>query len=67
MGFVTKQAAENLLLQKGVGGCFLLRFSDSELGGVTIAYVTSDVYRKFYVLKCLTITMFTVLNRTKLY
>ena len=46
MGFVTKQAAESLLLHKSIGGCFLLRFSDSELGGVTIAYVKTDVYRK---------------------
>ncbi len=38
MGFVTKQAAESLLLGKPTG-TFLLRFSDSELGGVTIAYV----------------------------
>jgi len=46
MGFVTKQAAENMLLQKQ-SGCFLLRFSDSELGGVTIAYVRKpDPYRK---------------------
>ena len=45
MGFVTKQAAEGLLLQKQ-NGCFLLRFSDSELGGVTIAYVRGDNFRK---------------------
>lgn len=45
MGFVTKQAAENMLLQKGFSGCFLLRFSDSELGGVTIAYVKNDGYQ----------------------
>ena len=46
MGFVTKQAAETMLLQKQ-SGCFLLRFSDSELGGVTIAYVRKpDLYRK---------------------
>jgi signal transducer and activator of transcription 5B len=38
MGFVSKQKAEELLLSKN-HGCFLLRFSDSELGGVTIAYV----------------------------
>ncbi|XP_023331854.1 signal transducer and activator of transcription 5A [Eurytemora carolleeae] len=41
MGFVSKQKAEELLL-----GCphgtFLLRYSDSELGGVTIAYVCQD-------------------------
>ena len=45
-GFITKQAAESLLLSKP-SGTFLLRFSDSELGGVTIAYVRKpDVYRK---------------------
>jgi len=38
MGFITKQAAEGLLMDKP-SGTFLLRFSDSELGGVTIAYV----------------------------
>jgi len=38
MGFVSKHVAESLLLQKP-SGCFLLRFSDSELGGITIAYV----------------------------
>ena len=47
MGFVTKQDAEALLLTKP-SGTFLLRFSDSELGGVTIAYVRNpDPYRKF--------------------
>jgi len=44
MGFVTKQAAEQMLLSKP-SGTFLLRFSDSELGGVTIAYVRQpDMY-----------------------
>merc|ERR1712141_199485 len=38
MGFITKQAAENALMDKP-SGTFLLRFSDSELGGGTIAYV----------------------------
>ncbi len=47
MGFVTKQAAESLLLQKP-NGTFLLRFSDSELGGVTIGYVKGDPYREFF-------------------
>ena len=43
-GFVTKSAAESLLLDKP-SGTFLLRFSDSELGGVTIAYVRQpDMY-----------------------
>ena len=47
MGFITKQAAEGLLMDKP-SGTFLLRFSDSELGGVTIAYVRKpDSYRKF--------------------
>lgn len=46
MGFVSRQAAQNLLLQNHQNGLFLLRFSDSELGGVTIAYVIHDAYRK---------------------
>ena len=37
-GFISRQAAENALLDKP-SGTFLLRFSDSELGGVTIAFV----------------------------
>ncbi len=46
MGFVNKHAAEAMLIQKQVG-CFLLRFSDSELGGITIAYVRKpDAFRK---------------------
>lgn len=45
VGFVSKPAAEHLLLQKQ-NGCFLLRFSDSELGGVTIAYVKKPDFRK---------------------
>ena len=46
MGFVMKQAAEKMLLQQQ-NGCFLLRFSDSELGGVTIAYVRKPDFRKY--------------------
>lgn len=46
IGFVTKHVAESMLLQKQ-NGCFLLRFSDSELGGITIAYVKKhDLFRK---------------------
>jgi len=41
MGFVSKQRANELLKSKD-HGCFLLRFSDSVLGGVTIAYVCVD-------------------------
>uniref|UniRef100_A0A8D8XA37 Signal transducer and activator of transcription n=2 Tax=Cacopsylla melanoneura TaxID=428564 RepID=A0A8D8XA37_9HEMI len=38
MGFVRKRRAEEMLSAKAKG-TFLLRFSDSELGGITIAYV----------------------------
>lgn len=38
MGFVHKKTAEEMLL-KCQPGTFLLRFSDSELGGVTIAWL----------------------------
>jgi len=41
MAFVSKNRAEELLTACE-GGTFLLRFSDSELGGVTIAYVRQD-------------------------
>ena len=44
MGFISKPLAEQMLLEKH-SGTFLLRFSDSELGGVTIAYVRQpDMY-----------------------
>jgi len=45
MGFVSKNRAEELLMAME-GGTFLLRFSDSELGGVTIAYVRQDNLQK---------------------
>ena len=45
MGFVMRQAAERMLEQQQ-NGCFLLRFSDSELGGVTISYVRKSEFRK---------------------
>merc|ERR1711944_187187 len=45
MGFVMKQAAEKMLEQQQ-NGCFLLRFSDSELGGVTIAYVRKSEFQQ---------------------
>jgi uncharacterized membrane protein (UPF0136 family) len=38
MGFIRKKQAEELL-STCASGVFLLRFSDSELGGVTIAWV----------------------------
>ena len=38
MGFIQKKQAEEML-SKCPPGTFLLRFSDSELGGITIAWV----------------------------
>ncbi|EDV48383.1 signal transducer and transcription activator isoform X4 [Drosophila erecta] len=43
MGFINKAKAQDDLLRSVYGiGTFLLRFSDSELGGVTIAYVNES-------------------------
>lgn len=41
MGFVSRTQAQELLLSKP-NGTFLLRFSDSEIGGITIAWVAQD-------------------------
>ena len=41
MGFVGRRYAEDLL-KASASGTFLLRFSDSELGGVTIAWMYID-------------------------
>ncbi|XP_011681709.1 signal transducer and activator of transcription 5B isoform X2 [Strongylocentrotus purpuratus] len=41
MGFVSRSMAHDLLLSQQVG-CFLLRFSDSEIGGITIAWLAED-------------------------
>ncbi|XP_072020613.1 signal transducer and activator of transcription 5B-like isoform X2 [Amphiura filiformis] len=41
MGFVSRTQAQDLLLSKP-NGTFLLRFSDSEIGGITIAWVAQD-------------------------
>lgn len=38
-GFVSKQAAHDIL-RVCPPGTFMLRFSDSELGGVSVAYVS---------------------------
>ena len=40
-GFVSKQQAQEWLM-RSQSGTFLLRFSDSELGGITIAWVAED-------------------------
>lgn len=41
MGFIQKKQAEEML-SKCPPGTFLLRFSDSELGGITIAWVGGE-------------------------
>ncbi|XP_044753022.1 signal transducer and activator of transcription 5B isoform X2 [Coccinella septempunctata] len=41
MGFVRKKQAEEMLLSCAAG-TFLLRFSDSELGGITIAWISDN-------------------------
>lgn len=41
LGFVRKKQAEEMLASCP-NGTFLLRFSDSELGGVTIAWVSGN-------------------------
>ncbi|XP_013779006.1 signal transducer and activator of transcription 5B-like isoform X1 [Limulus polyphemus] len=41
IGFIGRRNAEEMLLKRP-SGTFLLRFSDSELGGVTIAWVAED-------------------------
>jgi len=50
MGFVTKQAVEKMLEQQQ-NGCFILRFSDLELGGVVIAYVRKPEFQQPSVLQ----------------
>ena len=39
LGFIPRQEAEECL-HKSENGTFLIRFSDSELGGVTVAWIT---------------------------
>lgn len=48
MGFVDKGAAQRILMEKNVGS-FLLRFSDSELGGVTIAFKKQSNFGEYSV------------------
>lgn len=40
-GFISKQECQQLLLQKGAG-TFMLRFSDSKLGGISTAYASQN-------------------------
>lgn len=51
-GFIGKQHL-HVILQNQPNGTFLLRFSDSEIGGITIAYVgpsdsKSNIYTTVY-------------------
>ena len=41
-GFLTRQQTEEYL-NKSPNGTFLIRFSDSEPGGVTIAWITGEL------------------------
>ncbi|NXV49252.1 STA5B protein, partial [Uria aalge] len=47
LGFVNKQQAHDLLINKP-DGTFLLRFSDSEIGGITIAWKFDSSERMFW-------------------
>ena len=42
LGFIPRQEAEEYL-HKSENGTFLIRFSDSELGGVTVAWITGII------------------------
>ena len=44
VGFVSRQEAEEYL-HKSENETFLVRFSDSELGGVTVAWITGNKQR----------------------
>lgn len=48
LGFIRKKEAEEMLA-KCLNGTFLLRFSDSELGGITIAWVSGKDVKNVYV------------------
>ena len=46
-GFLTRQQTEEYL-NKSPNGTFLIRFSDSEPGGVTIAWITGELHVEHY-------------------
>ena len=46
-GFLTRQQTEEYL-NKSPNGTFLIRFSDSEPGGVTIAWITGKKHVQYY-------------------
>lgn len=51
LGFVNKQQAQDMLMSKP-NGTFLLRFSDSEIGGITIAWVAENPNKAGIVSAC---------------
>lgn len=51
LGFVNKQQAQDMLMSKP-NGTFLLRFSDSEIGGITIAWVAENPNKAGMTCKC---------------
>lgn len=57
LGFVRKKQAEEMLANCA-SGTFLMRFSDSELGGVTIAWVGGKILVAFFFLCLCFIVMF---------
>ncbi|XP_063107626.1 signal transducer and activator of transcription 5A isoform X2 [Cavia porcellus] len=59
LGFVNKQQAHDLLINKP-DGTFLLRFSDSEIGGVTIAWKFDSPDRNLWNLKPFTTRDFSI-------
>ncbi|XP_027726114.1 signal transducer and activator of transcription 5A-like [Vombatus ursinus] len=59
LGFVNKQQAHDLLINKP-DGTFLLRFSDSEIGGITIAWKFDSPDRNLWNLKPFTTKDFSI-------
>nr|CAB52173.1 STAT5A, Mammary Gland Factor [Bos taurus] len=59
LGFVNKQQAHDLLINKP-DGTFLLRFSDSEIGGITIAWKFDSPDRNLWNLKPFTTRDFSI-------
>lgn len=68
MGFVGRRPAEEML-KNSKSGTFLLRFSDSELGGVTIAWMYEDTSKGIisWMLCCLGYCMGAVLGEIGLF
>lgn len=56
LGFVNKQQAQDMLMSKP-NGTFLLRFSDSEIGGITIAWVAENPNKAGMTCKCVLLSL----------